>query len=260
MTRFMFITGIDIGALTTKSVIIKDNHILSYDMRETGLFPRDTAADSLEKCLFQCNIEYEDLGYIVATGNGRNSLEFCNTTKSEIMCFAKGARWLNPRTRIIIDTGSQGIRVIALDENGGVDNFSTNDKCSAGTGCFLDAMAYALQVELGDMGELSLKAKNQTNISTKCTIFAESEVVSLVARGRNKEDIIAGLHKSVAKKVAGMLKRYNISGEVTFAGGVAKNIGVRQALESEIGMKLSIPEEPQIIGALGAALFGLTKR
>ena len=256
----MFITGIDIGALTVKTVIMKDNSILAYDIRETGLFPRDTAADSLEECLSRCNIEYEDLGYIVATGNGRNSLEFCNTIKSEIMCFARGARWLNPRTRLIIDTGSQGIRVMALDENGGVDNFSTNDKCSAGTGCFLDAMAYALEVELDDMGEISLTAKNQTNISTKCTIFAESEVVSLVARGRKKEDIIAGLHQSVAKKVGGMLKRYTISGEVTFAGGVAKNIGVRQALESELGMELYVPEEPRIIGALGAALFGPTEK
>ncbi len=251
----MYAVGIDVGSLTTKTVILNGGRMLAYDVRETGLFPRDAAADSLEECLNGCNISYGDLGYIVATGNGRNSLEFCNTTKSEIMCFAKGAGCLNPKTGIIIDAGSQGIRVIALDEHGGVDNFSTNDKCSAGTGCFLDAMAYALEVGLDDLGELSQCSEKPTQMSTKCTIFAESEVVSLVARGRKKEDIIAGLNRSVAKKVFGMVKRYTIRGVITFAGGVARNSGVRRALEEELGITVFVPGEPQIVGALGAALF-----
>ena len=252
----MNIAGIDVGSLTTKTVLMQNGKLLALDIRETGLFPRNAAVDSLEGCLNKRNLAYGDLDYIVATGNARNSLEFVNITKSEITCFAKGVIRVNPRTRIIIDTGSQGIRVIALDENGGVDNFSTNDKCSAGTGCFLDAMAFALEVELENMGELSFASKEQTSISTKCTIFAESEVVSLVARGRRKEDIIAGLHRSVAQKVAGMVKRFMRKGDITFAGGVAMNVGVKSALEKELGTRVFVPKRPQIIGALGAALLG----
>ncbi len=252
----MKIAGIDVGSLTSKTVLMQDGKLRAIDIRETGLFPRDSAVDSLEACLLKRNLEYEDLDYIVATGHARNSLEFVNTTKSEITCFAKGVTRINPRTRIIIDTGNQGIRVIALDGNGGVDNFTTNDKCSAGTGCFLDAMAFALDVELEHMGELSFAAKEQTSISTKCTIFAESEVVSLVARGKRKEDIVAGLHRSVAQKVARMVKRFMREGVITFAGGVARNVGVRSALEEELGIRVYVPKRPQIVGALGAALLG----
>ncbi|MCK5560596.1 MAG: hypothetical protein KAJ51_08390, partial [Thermoplasmata archaeon] len=216
-----------------------------------------------------------DLDYIVATGHGRRIIDFANTAKPEIMAVAKGAKSLHKATRLVIEIGGQGIRIIAMNKDGTVDNFSTNDKCSAGTGCFLDTMAFALGVELKDLGNLSETSTKPENVSTKCTIFAESEVVSLVARGKHKEDIIAGLHESVAKKVTTMAKPYltKILGAgskspspqgpngaaVFFAGGVAQNPGVRAALEKTLGTKVYTPKNPQIITALGAALMAPKK-
>jgi predicted CoA-substrate-specific enzyme activase len=269
----MIIAGVDSGSIATKTVIIEGRKILASNTMDTGLDPRRVAANSLENALKKAKKKYEDLGYIVATGHGRRAIEFANTAKPEIMACAKGARMLHKETRLVVEIGGQGIRVVALNRDGTVDNFSTNDKCSAGTGCFLDAMAFALGVELEDLGDLSGSSSKPENVSTKCTIFAESEVVSLVARGKNKEDIIAGLHDSVAKKVSSMIKPMlqktvgDVAGQdqsangskVFFAGGVAQNIGVKNALEKVLGLKLYSSKNPQIVTALGAALMAPKK-
>jgi len=269
----MLVAGVDSGSIATKTVIIEDNKILASNTLDTGLDPRRVAATTLENALKKAGRKYEDLDYIVATGHGRRAIEFANTAKPEIMAVAKGARTLHKSTRLVIEIGGQGIRVIALNPDGTVDNFSTNDKCSAGTGCFLDAMAFALGVELKELGDLSGTSKKPENVSTKCTIFAESEVVSLVARGKGKEDIIAGLHESVAKKVASMVKPMlqktvgNVNtqtdsangSKVFFAGGVAQNQGVKDALEKVLGLKLYTPKNPQTVTALGAALMAPKK-
>ncbi len=269
----MIVAGVDSGAIATKAVVIDKNKILGSNTLDTGLDPRRVAATVLENALKKSNLKYEDLDYIVATGHGRRTIEFANIAKPEIMACAKGARTLHKATRLVIEIGGQGIRIIALNKDGTVDNFSTNDKCSAGTGCFLDTMAFALGVELKDLGDLSKTSNNPENVSTKCTIFAESEVVSLVARGKSKEDIIAGLHESVAKKVTSMAKPLmpktigttgNLGAKangamVFFAGGVAQNMGVRTALEKALGVKVFTPKNPQIVTALGAALMAPKK-
>lgn len=244
----------DVGAITIKSVLLKDNQIIGYNLAMTGMHPGEEAKDLLFKNLNKRGLKLENVNRIIGTGHGRHSLSFASSQKSEITCIAKGARRLNDRCRMVIDIGGQGIRVVDLDEKGEVSNFKTNDKCSAGTGCFLDMMSFALQVDLDKMGELSLHACETKKLSTTCSIFAESEVVSLVARGTKKEDILAGLHDSVARKVAGLVKILSPKGEIFLAGGVARNIGVRNALEMRLGTKIYVPRYPQIVGALGAAV------
>ncbi len=256
MEEFIIIVaGLDIGAITIKSVLMKEDQILGYNLTITGMNPGAQAKDLLNRNLQRRGLKLGDVDFIVATGHARHSLDYTRLMKSEITCNAKGAKWLNDHCRLVIDIGGQGIRVIELDEKGEVANFKTNDKCSAGTGCFLDMMSYALQVDLDKMGELSMKACQPMKLSTTCSIFAESEVVSLVARGKKKEDILAGLHDSVARKVSGLAKKWIGKGEIVLVGGVARNIGVRKALESRLGKEVFVPRYPQIVGALGAALL-----
>jgi len=207
----MYIAGIDVGSTTTKSVIMDGNRIVSGSVVESGMFPKKAAIKSLDAALGLGNIEYEDLGKVASTGHARKVVDFANDQKPEITATAVGARWIRPDTKIVIDIGGQGIRICKLAPDGTVEKFVTNDKCSAGTGCFLDTLAMALEVGLEDLGDLSQQAKTVCNMTTKCTIFAESEMVSLVARGTPKEDIIAGLHDSVAKKVSAMIKGYKIT-------------------------------------------------
>lgn len=252
---FIIIAGLDIGSITIKSVLMKDNKIIGYNVATTGMHPGEEARALMQKNLDKRGLKFEEVSHIVATGHGRRSADFTTLVKPEITCNAKGAKRLNNKTRMVIDIGGQGIRVVELDEKGEVSNFITNDKCSAGTGCFLDMMSFALEVDLDKMGELSMSACEPKKLSTTCSIFAESEVVSLVARGTSKEDILAGLHDSVARKVSGLAKMLGIKGEVFFAGGVARNIGVRAAMEQRLGTKVYVPRYPQIVGALGAALL-----
>lgn len=188
-----------------------------------------------------------------ATGVGRKNLQAA-VHLTDMMAFAKGARSLHPAARVVVDLGGQGIRVLELDSAGMMTNFMTNDKCSTGTGCFLDIMAAALGVPPAEMGMASLSAKEPAVINTQCTVFAESEVVSLVAKKRPREEIIAGLNDMVAKKVAGMLTRAGMKGDILLAGGVAMNAGVVKALGRELKRPVVVPPNPNMVGALGAAL------
>jgi predicted CoA-substrate-specific enzyme activase len=255
----MIVAGIDVGAISTKSVILNNNQFVAFNIIDTGLDPHKAAVDSLTAALKQGNLTREQINYIIATGHGRRTVDFANTMKSEIMACARGAKQILPSTRVILDLGGQGIRIIRMDPAGTVDNFVTNDKCSTGTGCFLDAMAFALGVDLKHLGNLAENADHAESISTKCTIFAESEVISLVARGKKMEDIIAGLHDSVAKKVVSLTKPLlppNLGPHSLFlAGGVGRNKGVVQALNKALGMQIFVPNDPQVITAYGAALL-----
>ena len=195
------------------------------------------------------------IGRVVATGYGRIAVPFASKKVTEITCHARGAYHLFPQTRTVIDIGGQDSKVIRLGKDGRVVDFVMNDKCAAGTGRFLEVMARALEVSLEDMGRLSDLARERLTISSMCTVFAESEVVSLIAEGHPKEDIIRGLHDAVSERVAGMAERVGLENGVTMTGGVAKNAGVVRSLEERLGVKISRPEEPQIVGALGAALI-----
>jgi predicted CoA-substrate-specific enzyme activase len=174
---------------------------------------------------------------------------------TEILCHAKGANFLVPQTRTVIDIGGQDSKVIRVDESGNVVNFVMNNSCAAGTGRFLEVMAKVFQLDIEEMGSIALKSKSPCQISSVCTVFAETEVVSLRAKGRSKEDLVAGVHQASSYRVASMGERVSYRGQLMFTGGVAKNVCMKEFLTRKIGMEIFVPKEPQIIGALGAAVF-----
>jgi predicted CoA-substrate-specific enzyme activase len=194
------------------------------------------------------------LNKVVATGYGRNSVDFADKAVTEIICHATGAYFLNPLVRSVVDIGGQDSKAIVLDAHGKVKDFAMNDKCAAGTGRFLEVMARALEVDLDLFGETSLRADNPARISSLCTVFAESEVISLIAKGETRENIIAGIHESVASRVAALANRVGVKQPIMMTGGVAKNIGIVKALEVKFG-PMEISASAQVNGAIGAAVI-----
>ncbi|MBN2568460.1 MAG: 2-hydroxyglutaryl-CoA dehydratase [Deltaproteobacteria bacterium] len=254
----MFVAGIDVGAATAKAVILGDDGIVGYAVRPTGydvkLATDRVIKEALEKA--GLSISVDDLSYVVSTGYARGSIGFADKAVTEIICHAKGAHFVIPSTRFIIDMGGQDSKAIEVDPEGNVTNFAMNDKCAAGTGRFLEVMAQVLEVgSVAEMGPLALQSKEPCTISSTCTVFAETEVVVLRAEGKGRNDLIAGVHKAVSARVAAMASSLTFRPDAVFTGGVAKNVGVKKFLEEEIGMELLVPDEPQIIGALGAALL-----
>jgi predicted CoA-substrate-specific enzyme activase len=203
----------------------------------------------------QAGLEKGDVKSLISTGYGREQVEGRLKSVTEISCHARGACFIYPGTRLILDIGGQDSKAIRVNEGGQVLDFAMNDKCAAGTGRFFEVMARALEIDLEDFGELAASSTKNLSISSMCTVFAESEVVSLVARGEKVEDIVAGLCKAVAERTRSLAQRVGIAPQVTMTGGVAKNLGVVRALEGLLGHTFNIPAEPQIVGALGAALF-----
>lgn len=252
----MYYAGIDIGSLSADTVIVDEQGVMAaYTILPTGANSKVSGEKCFNETLEKAGITKQDIRYIVATGYGRISVPFADKAITEITCHGRGAYALFPNTRTIIDIGGQDSKVIKLENGGKVIDFAMNDKCAAGTGRFLEVMARAMEVKLQDMGPLSFQAKNKVEISSMCTVFAESEVISLVAQAQPKEDIIAGIHAAICSRVGGMIDRVGLVPEVTMTGGVAKNTGMVASLEKRTGVKINIPEEPQIAGALGAALI-----
>jgi len=257
-TKNRYVAGIDSGSTSTDVVILdQDSNIVSSIIIPTG----GGAQLSAEKCLAQAlqgaDIERSAISRIITTGYGRAYINDSDGNITEISCHAKGAYFLRPTVRTVIDIGGQDSKVIRLDENGAVKNFVMNDKCAAGTGRFLEMMARTLGLTLEEMSKQGLTWKKEVEISSMCTVFAESEVVSLIAQNRAVPDIIHGLNKSVADKVAALVNRLGLEGDFIITGGVSKNIGVVNAIEKILGIKLYVCDEAQICGALGAALFAL---
>ena len=251
----MIVAGMDIGSITAETVILQDNQMLSSSIVPTGANSRTAAERSLAAALKQASLRQEDLAAIITTGYGRASFPSATKMITEITCHARGAFFVHPETRTVIDIGGQDSKVIRLDKQGRNVDFQMNDKCAAGTGRFLEVMARALEVKLEDLGRLSRSAQRTIKISSMCTVFAESEVVSLIADNQPKEVIIRGLHEAIADRILGMIRRVGVEEKVTLTGGVAKNEGVVQALEERLEVRVFVPPEPQIIGALGAALL-----
>jgi predicted CoA-substrate-specific enzyme activase len=246
--------GVDIGSLTAKAVILKGADILGYAIMPAGPDVTAVAEHTLTAALDKVGLGRDHLAAVVSTGYGRAKVPLAGKSVTEITCDAKGAHHLFPKTRTVIDIGGQDSKVISLDGEGRVVDFTMNDKCAAGTGRFLEVMAQAMEIELSELGPVSLRHKKQVVISSMCTVFAESEVVSLVAEGYSKEDILNGLHQAVASRVSAMAQSLRVESLVTLGGGVAKNSGVVQALEQSLRVKVKVPPEPQIIAALGAAI------
>jgi len=243
---------VDIGALWTKMAVVEGGKVLATGAIRSTMKPAGPVKDLADQLLKKACLPSVDVK-LAATGVGRKNIPGASQL-TDLMAFSKGARFLHPPTRIIVDLGGQGVRLIELDADGIMSNFTTNDKCSTGTGCFLDIMAAALGVDPAYMGTASQNAREPAVINTSCTVFAESEVVTLVAKKRPKEEIVAGLNEMVAKKVVAMIKVAGTKGDLMLAGGVAMNAGVVGAIERELGRKLVLPPEPNMVGAIGAAV------
>lgn len=255
--------GCDSGSTYTKCVIIDENGKMVSDVT---LRSRINAVLSAEDALKQAVEKVpelgsaEDLAYLVGTGYGRNKVPFADENISEISCHAMGVHVADPSVRAIIDIGGQDVKGIAVDTDGTVLNFAMNDKCAAGTGRFFEAMARAFEMDLTEFSRLSLQAKNVIPITSQCTVFAESEVISLVGEGKPMDEIAAGIKLSVAKRCFVMSKKAGAAGSVTLTGGCAKNDGLKAAIEKVLKLKVAeLPIDPQLMGALGAAEFARQK-
>ena len=250
--------GIDSGSTSTDVVIIdRDKNIIAQSILPTGAGAASGADRALDEALAQAGLSRSDINATVTTGYGRTAIKLGDQSITEITCHAKGAYFLDPSVRTIIDIGGQDSKVIRLDENGNVTNFVMNDKCAAGTGRFLELMARTLELSLDDMSRLGLEWKEDVTISSMCTVFAESEVVSLIAENRTPADIIHGLNRSVATKTCALCRRVGGEESYMMTGGVSKNRGVVTEIEKILGVKLHISDKAQLNGALGAALFAL---
>jgi predicted CoA-substrate-specific enzyme activase len=254
----MKVAGIDVGSLSTEAVVMDaDGEVLGYSILPTGASSEMAGEKAYAEALEHASVNRDDIARTVATGYGRISVPFASRTITEITCHALGARRLYPNAATVIDIGGQDSKVIRLSSDGRVEDFAMNDKCAAGTGRFLEVMAGALDAELEMLGELSSRSTRDIRISSTCTVFAESEVVGLIARGVPREDIVQALHRSVAERVYGMARRVGARGPYVMTGGVAKNKGVVRAIEERLGEPIAVPDEPQIVGALGAAIAAL---
>ena len=247
--------GIDIGSITAKAALVEDGKILGTKIMFTGYNTEAAGVKVYEEMLAATGLNKSSVDKIVSTGYGRNSVRFADKTFTEIMAHAAGAYFLNPKIRTIIDIGGQDSKAIALDERGKVRNFVMNDKCAAGTGRFLEVMARALEVNLDEFGAMSLQSEKPSKISSLCTVFAESEVISLIAGGEKRMDIIAGIHESIAARVSSMIARIGVLEPVMITGGVARNAGVVAALETKLGVKIVVSPYAQVNGAIGAAVL-----
>jgi len=254
----LFAAGIDIGSVTAKAVILnEDRRVLSSSISPTGAMSRKAANKVMASALAQANLKQSDISHIIATGYGRHRVSFAHSEFTEITCHARGANHLFPQARTVIDIGGQDSKVIGLDPQGLVRAFAMNDKCAAGTGRFLEVMARALEVDLDEMGKLSLQSHKDLQVSSICTVFAESEVISLVADGHDRVDIIAGIHKAITRRIMGLVENVGLMEKVVMSGGVAKNIGVVRSIEKALNITILLPDDAQIVGALGAAIIAL---
>ena len=254
--------GVDVGSTQTKAVIMTDNgggKVLARALVDTGANVQRAAERAFDTSCQQAGIHSGDVGVVVGTGYGRYKIAFGNTQMTEITCHAKGASFLCPGTRTVIDMGGQDSKAISVGASGEVMDFVMNDKCAAGTGRFLANSAEVMGISLDEVGPLSLKAQHPVKIATVCTVFVESDILSYLAQGKTGEDILGGVHIAIAKRTLSLARRLNIEPEITMTGGVARNIGMVRALEEVLGRKLLVSPDAQFIGAIGAALFALEK-
>jgi len=248
--------GIDVGSLSTEAVLLDaDGRVAGFSIVATGASTRKACGEALARALAAANAADTCIACTVSTGYGRESVPASDRRVTEITCHARGARHLFPETRTVLDIGGQDSKVIRLAPDGRVADFAMNDKCAAGTGRFLEVMARTLEMDLEDLGPASLRSRRSLAVSSMCTVFAESEVVSLIASGAAPEDIARGIHNAVADRVAALAERIGMAPPAVMTGGVAKNPGARKALEERFGFPLLVPGEPQLAGALGAALI-----
>lgn len=255
-----YTAGIDIGCRHTKAVVVDESQkICGMAVVRTRPDFTAVARDALAKALAKAGGHSEDVKYIATTGLGRYNIDFRDIQITDITCAAKGAAFLFPNTQCVLDIGGQSTRAIRVRENGRVKEFKSNDKCAAGSGGFLERAAHYLEVPVDQLGELSIRAKNPQTISSVCAVLAETEIINHVSSGQGIENIIRGIHNSLASRSRGLLSRVGMEGEVTFVGGVARQSGMVEALKQNLGRPVNIWKEPDMVVALGAALLAMRR-
>jgi predicted CoA-substrate-specific enzyme activase len=256
----IYAAGIDVGSTQTKGIILDENrNIVARALTMTGANVTRAGENCFKEALKVAEIPREQVAYVVGTGYGRYKVTFGDAQITEISCHARGACNLFPNTRTVIDMGGQDAKGIHVGPDGDVKDFVMNDKCAAGTGRFLGSAAEALLLNLDDIGPLSLKAKNPVRLTTVCTVFVESDIMSYLAQNKKVEDILGGVHSAIAARTISLVRRVGIEPEVTFTGGVSRNIGMVRALEEKLGMPLNVSPDSHYVGALGAAIFALER-
>ena len=253
-----YVMGIDFGSTTAKTVILDlKGRIVASNVSHMGAVSGDGLKASIAGALEEAGIAQADVGRTVSTGYGRRMIDVADKNFTEITCHARGAIVMTPDARLVIDIGGQDSKVIAVDSNGLVAQFAMNDRCAAGTGKFLEVLARAMQINLEDMGEIALQAKETLKISSMCATFAETEVISLLAEGNTKPNVLGAVHAAIASRTLGLIGRVGKKGPVVMTGGVAKNPAAVHHIQKALGMPVILPKNPQIAGALGAALLAL---
>lgn len=257
-----YAAGVDVGSTQTKAVIVdEDLEIVGRALIDTGASVTLAAQHAYDFALQDADIfeEQDGVGFIVGTGYGRYKVTFGDAQTTEISCHGRGAVHMFPGTRTVVDMGGQDTKAIKVSDTGEVLDFAMNDKCAAGTGRFLGAAANALELPLDDLGPTALRSQRPVKISTTCTVFAESEILSWIGKGKKVEDVLLGVHHSVVSRSLSLLRRVGIDREVTFTGGVARNVGMVQVLCEQLGFEVNVSEESHYMGALGAALFAMDR-
>jgi predicted CoA-substrate-specific enzyme activase len=253
----MVVAGVDVGSVATKAVVLVEGKAVGAALVRTGVNPARAATEVLEAALAQGRLSRAEVERLITTGYGRRAVGLGDGVVTEITAAGRGAWHLGAPwgpARTVVDLGGQDSKVVLLDGSGAVADFAMNDKCAAGTGRFIEVMAGVLGVGLDEMGALSLQSADPVAINATCTVFAETEVVSLIAQGRPPADIASGIHRSIATRLAAMVRQLG-GGDVFFCGGGARNIGVQAALADTLGTNLYVPPDPQFVVALGAALI-----
>jgi predicted CoA-substrate-specific enzyme activase len=253
-----YAAGVDVGSTQTKAVIIdEDRNIVARSLTDTGANVIRAAEQAFHEALQAGDLREEEVEYVVGTGYGRYKVTFGNTQVTEISCHGRGAVHMFPESRTVVDMGGQDTKAISVSPTGEIVDFCMNDKCAAGTGRFLGAASSALDIPLDELGPTALRGEKAVKISTTCTVFAESEVLSWLGKGKKIEDILLGVHQSIAGRSTGLLRRVGINEQVTFTGGVARNVAMVDALNRSLGLTVNVSDDSHFMGALGAALFAL---
>jgi len=250
--------GVDVGSTQTKAVIVDESReIVGRSLIATGANVTRAAETAFRNACESIGLTRDAVGYVVGTGYGRYKVTFGNTQVTEISCHGRGAVQMFPATRTVVDMGGQDTKAIRVSPVGEILDFCMNDKCAAGTGRFLGAASAALSIPLDQLGPTALTGERPVKISTTCTVFAESEILSWLGKGSRIEDILLGVHQSIATRSVGLLRRVGIEEQVTFTGGVARNVAMIATLEAKLGLRVNVSEDAHFMGALGAALFAL---
>jgi predicted CoA-substrate-specific enzyme activase len=256
----MIVAGCDVGSLTAEAVIMTNGTILGSEIIRVRPRAEQSAEDVMNKLLARLELNYENIDYCVSTGYGRETIPFADDNVSEISCHGRGAHWLLPSIRTVIDIGGQDCKAIRVDKDGMLEDFVMNDKCAAGTGRSLELMAEVLGKDITELGPLSLESSNSVVITNQCSIFAEMEILHYMCEEKSIADIAAGINESMARRVKMLAGKVGVKEDVGMTGGVSKNVGVVKYLGEMLGKKfMEFPQDPQIIGALGAAIFAAEK-